>query len=65
MWRVDMLRMLIPRVLSYDVASNTWVPVADMLDGRSFCGATTIGFAGTIQEQDLFDALITKASSGW
>jgi hypothetical protein len=47
----------------YDVASNTWRAVADMLEGRKFFIGVTIGSAGPAEEQDLFDALITKASS--
>jgi N-acetylneuraminic acid mutarotase len=46
----------------YDVASNTWAAVADMLEGRSFFGAVTIRSAEPTQEQDLFDSLIAKAS---
>jgi N-acetylneuraminic acid mutarotase len=48
----------------YDVASDTWTAVADMLEGRRYCGAVTIGSAGPADEQDLFDSLIAKASSG-
>jgi hypothetical protein len=46
----------------YDVASNSWTAVADMLEGRTSCGAVTIGSAGPAEEQDLFDSLIAKAS---
>jgi hypothetical protein len=46
----------------YDVASNTWTPVANMLETQdSFC-AVTIGSAGPAEEQDLFDSLIAKSS---
>jgi hypothetical protein len=48
----------------YDVASNTWEAVADMLGGRQWPGAVTIGSAGPAEEQDLFDLLIAKTSSG-
>jgi N-acetylneuraminic acid mutarotase len=47
----------------YDVASNTWVEVADMLEERKLYGAVTIGLTGPAEEQDLFDSLIAKASS--
>jgi hypothetical protein len=48
----------------YDVASNTWAAVADMLQGRTYfrAVAVTIGSAGSAEEQDLFDSLIAKAS---
>jgi hypothetical protein len=46
----------------YDVASNTWVVVPNMLEGRRFFSAVTIGSAGQAEEQDLFDSLIVKAS---
>ena len=46
----------------YDVASNTWTAVADMLEGRLFFGAVTIGSTGPAEEQNLFDSLIAKAS---
>jgi hypothetical protein len=46
----------------YDVTSNTWTAVADMLQGRSFFRAVTIGSTGPTEEQNLFDSLITKAS---
>jgi hypothetical protein len=48
----------------YDVASDTWTAVADMLEGRRLFGAVTTGSAGPVEEQDLFDSLIAKASSG-
>jgi hypothetical protein len=38
--------------------------MADMLHGRFVFGVVTIGSAGTAEEQDLFDSLIAKASSG-
>jgi hypothetical protein len=46
----------------YDVATNTWTVVADMLETRNSLGAVTIGSAGPAEEQDLFDSLIDKAS---
>jgi hypothetical protein len=48
----------------YNVANNTWEAVADMLEGRRYFGAVTIGSASPAEEQDLFDMLIAKASSG-
>jgi hypothetical protein len=45
----------------YDAASNTWTIVGNMLEGRRYFNAITIGSAGTAEEQDLFDALIAKA----
>jgi hypothetical protein len=47
----------------YDVASNTWsTAVSDMLEGRRFFGAVTIGAAAPAEEEDLFDSLIAKAA---
>jgi hypothetical protein len=46
----------------YDVASDTWTAMADMPEGRNFFGAVTIRPTGPVEEQDLFDSLITKAS---
>jgi hypothetical protein len=46
----------------YDVTSNTWTVVADILQSRSSFRAVTIGSTGPAEEQDLFDSLITKAS---
>jgi hypothetical protein len=46
----------------YDVASNTWTLVANMLEGRCAFGACVIGSAGAAEEQDLFDSLIAKVS---
>jgi hypothetical protein len=48
----------------YDVTSNTWTFMADLLEGRRFLGAVTIGSAGPAEEQDLFDSLIAKAGRG-
>jgi hypothetical protein len=50
------------RVERYDVASDTWIVVADMLEGRSWCQAVTIASAGPVEDQDFFDSLIEKAS---
>jgi hypothetical protein len=47
----------------YDVASNTWTVVANMLEGRESTRAVTIGSASLAEVQDLFDALIAKAAS--
>jgi N-acetylneuraminic acid mutarotase len=44
----------------YDVASNSWTAVADMLQVRYACGAVTIASEGPAEEQDLFDSLIEK-----
>jgi hypothetical protein len=52
------------RLERYDVASDTWRAMADMLEGRAIFGAVTIGSSGPAEEQDLFDSLIAKASSG-
>jgi N-acetylneuraminic acid mutarotase len=47
----------------YDVASDTWTAVADVLDPvRIFAGAVTITSVGPAEEQDLLDSLIVKAS---
>jgi hypothetical protein len=46
----------------YDVASDSWEAVADMPEQRWLCGAVTIGSAGPVEEQDLFDTLIAKAT---
>jgi hypothetical protein len=46
----------------YDVTTDTWTHVADMLEKRQSFGAVTIGSAGSAEEQDLFDVLIAKAS---
>jgi hypothetical protein len=46
----------------HDAASNTWAIVGNMLEGRRYFNAVTIGSAGPTEEQDLFDALIAKAS---
>jgi hypothetical protein len=48
----------------YDVASNTWTAVANMLLGRNACVTVSIGSVGPAEEQDLFDLLIAKALSG-
>jgi hypothetical protein len=47
----------------YDVSSNTWAFVDDMIEGqRFFFCAVSIGSAGPAEEQDLFDSLIAEAS---
>jgi hypothetical protein len=46
----------------YDVTSDSWTAVADMLDGRYCFGAVTIGSAAPPEEQNLFDFLIAKTS---
>jgi hypothetical protein len=45
----------------YDVATDTWTAMADMLESRRNFGAVTVGSAYQAKEQDLFDSLITKA----
>jgi kelch-like protein 18 len=45
----------------YDVVTDTWTAVADMLEVRCYHGAVTIGSADPAEEQDLFDSLIAKA----
>jgi hypothetical protein len=47
----------------YDVVSNTWTEITDMLEGRELFGAVTISSSGPAEEQDLFDSLIAKASN--
>jgi hypothetical protein len=47
----------------YDVTTDTWEAVADMLEARTGFSAVTIGYTGPAEEQDLFDSLIAKASS--
>jgi hypothetical protein len=44
----------------YDVTSNTWGNVANMLEGRRYCGAVSTS-VDQAEEKDLFDSLITKA----
>jgi hypothetical protein len=46
----------------YDAGTDTWTTVADMLEGRSLFRAVTIPSAGLAEEQNLFDALIAKAT---
>jgi hypothetical protein len=45
----------------YDVGTDKWTAVVDMLEGRRVYGAVTIPVAGPVKEQNLFDALIAKA----
>jgi hypothetical protein len=46
----------------YDVATDTWTAVANMLEGRVHFCAVTIGSADSAEEQGLFDSLIAKAA---
>jgi hypothetical protein len=46
----------------YDASTDTWTAVADMLEGRKLFAAVTIPAAGPAEEQNLFDALIAKAT---
>jgi hypothetical protein len=48
----------------YDVASNTWAYVANMLEQRSQFGAVIPISTDPTEEQDLFDSLIDRASNG-
>jgi hypothetical protein len=46
----------------YDVATDTWAAASFLLEGREMCCAVTIDSAGPLEEQDLFDSLIAKAT---
>jgi hypothetical protein len=46
----------------YDAADDTWTAVADMIEMRDSSGVVTIGSAGPVEQQDLFDSLIENAS---
>jgi hypothetical protein len=46
----------------YDAGTDTWTAVTDMLEGRKLSAAVTIPAAGPAEEQNLFDALIAKAT---
>jgi hypothetical protein len=48
------------QVERYELNSDTWAYVTHMLEGRRFFGSVTIGSSGPTEEQDLFNALITK-----
>jgi N-acetylneuraminic acid mutarotase len=45
----------------HDVATNTWTPVAAMLEGRGYFCAVCIESEGPPEGQNLFDSLIAKA----
>jgi N-acetylneuraminic acid mutarotase len=45
----------------YDVVTDTWAAVADMLEGRVYIGAVTIRSMVPAEDQDLFDSIIAKA----
>jgi hypothetical protein len=47
----------------YDVSTDTWTAVADMLESRRIFAAVTIGSTEPTEEQDLFISLIAKAAS--
>jgi hypothetical protein len=50
-----------PSVERYNMATDTWTAVANMLEGRcAFC-SVTIGSAGPAENEDLFDNLIAAA----
>jgi hypothetical protein len=55
---------LLSRVERYDVATDTWVAVADMLESRAGFCVVTCGSAESAEGQDLFDSLIAKAARG-
>jgi N-acetylneuraminic acid mutarotase len=46
----------------YDVTTDTWNAVANMLEGRDSLGAVTIGSADSAEDQDFFDSLIAKTA---
>jgi predicted kinase len=46
----------------YDVATDAWTAVANMLKGRVNSGAVTIWSADSAEDRDLFDSLIGKAA---
>jgi hypothetical protein len=46
----------------YDVATDTWTAVANMLEGRDYVCAVTIGSADMAEDEDLFDSLIATAA---
>jgi hypothetical protein len=46
----------------YDVATDTWTAVSNMLGGRATFRAITCGSANPAKDQDLFDSLIAKAA---
>jgi hypothetical protein len=48
----------------YDVATDTWTVVENMLEGRSYHGAVTIGSTDPAEDEDYFDSLIAKAARG-
>jgi N-acetylneuraminic acid mutarotase len=50
------------KVQRYDVISDTWTEVADMLEGRYLSCAVTIKSAEITEERELFDSLIAKTA---
>jgi N-acetylneuraminic acid mutarotase len=48
----------------YHMASNTWTIMSNMHELRGFFGAVTIGSVGSVEQEDIFDSLIAKASRG-
>jgi hypothetical protein len=48
-------------VKRYDVVTDTWIEVANMLEGRCFFGAVTVTITSSAKEEGLFDSLIAKA----
>jgi hypothetical protein len=56
------VRGSIASVERYNVTTDTWTAVANMLEGRrAFC-SVTIGSVGPAEEEDLFDRLIANSS---
>jgi N-acetylneuraminic acid mutarotase len=45
----------------YDVASDTWTAVENMLESRTYFAAVTVASMGPAEEEDLFNSLIAKA----
>jgi hypothetical protein len=46
----------------YDVDTDTWTAVANMLEERRASCSATIGSAGPAEEEDLFERLIATAN---
>jgi hypothetical protein len=52
--------LLESQVERYDIPSNTWMPMADLIEGRRFFGAVTIGHVVPTEELNLFDSFIVN-----
>jgi hypothetical protein len=57
----DLMEGVKSKIERYDVTTNYWTDVTDLLEGRCNFDAVTIGSDGPAEEQDLFDSLITEA----